>query len=172
MCLSLLTIIGAQAESVTFNVCSWDAKNKSVTITQLTHDCTPIEGQHWDWMPLGENGKETWYVVKGSDVSRKVLVIFGTVHLVLPDGSKLTCNHIKLEARNNAILHVHGQSSFPGKLNVINYSEGETTSIEVLKNGRKEELKLDGVWYDLSGRKVADSSRSSLLQERYLHREW
>lgn len=61
-------------------------------------------------------------MVKGSDVSRKVLVIFGTVHLVLPDGSKLTCNHIKLEARNNAILHVHGQSSFPGKLNVINYS--------------------------------------------------
>ena len=52
MCLSLLTIIGAQAESVTFNVCSWDAKNKSVTITQLTHDCTPIEGQHWDWMLL------------------------------------------------------------------------------------------------------------------------
>lgn len=126
MCLSLLTIIGAQAESVTFNVCSWDAKNKSVTITQLTHDCTPIEGQHWDWMPLGENGKETWYVVKGSDVSRKVLVIFGTVHLVLPDGSKLTCNHIKLEARNNAILHVHGQSSFPGKLNVINYSPDGT----------------------------------------------
>lgn len=38
-------------------------------------------------------------MVKGSDVSRKVLVIFGTVHLVLPDGSKLTCNHIKLEAR-------------------------------------------------------------------------
>ena len=52
LCLSLLTIIGAQAESVTFNVCSWDAKNKSVTITQLTHDCTPIEGQHWDWMLL------------------------------------------------------------------------------------------------------------------------
>lgn len=126
LCLSLLTIIGAQAESVTFNVCSWDAKNKSVTITQLTHDCNPIEGQHWDWMPLGENGKETWYVVKGSDVSRKVLVIFGTVHLVLPDGSKLTCNHIKLEARNNAILHVHGQSSFPGKLNVINYSPDGT----------------------------------------------
>lgn len=65
-------------------------------------------------------------MVKGSDVSRKVLVIFGTVHLVLPDGSKLTCNHIKLEARNNAILHVHGQSSFPGKLNVINYSPDGT----------------------------------------------
>lgn len=55
---------------------------------------------------------------------------------------------------------------------VLDFGEGETTSIEVLKNGRKEELKLDGVWYDLSGRKVADSSRSSLLQEKYLHREW
>jgi hypothetical protein len=48
----------------------------------------------------------------------------------------------------------------------LDFGEGETTSIEVLKNGRKEELKLDGVWYDLSGRKVADSSRSSLLVPR------
>jgi len=122
--LVLLTMMSgwASAESVTFNVRSWDDTNKKVVTTSTTHDCTPIEGQNWSWMALGENGKETWYMVKGTDVTRKVLVIFGTVHLVLPDNSKLTCNHIKLEANNNAVLHVHDQgSTSPGTLNVINY---------------------------------------------------
>ena len=112
----------AQAESVSFNVCSWDDVNKKVVTKIDTRDCTPIEGQHWDWVPLGDKDKETWYVVKGEDVSRKVLVIFGTVHLVLTDHCRLTCNHIKLEAQNNAVLHIHCQSTvFSGSLDVINY---------------------------------------------------
>ena len=118
----LMTAVQASAESVSFNVCSWDDVNKKVVTKVETRDCTPIEGQHWDWMPLGDKDKETWYVVKGEDVSRKVLVIFGTVHLVLTDHCQLTCNHVKLEAQNNAVLHIHCQSTvFSGKLNVINY---------------------------------------------------
>ena len=111
----------AQAEGVSFNVCSWDDVNKKVVTKVETRDCTPIEGQHWDWVPLGDKDKETWYVVKGEDVQRKVLVIFGTVHLVLTDHCRLTCNHVKLEAQNNAVLHIHCQSTtFSGSLNVIN----------------------------------------------------
>ena len=123
--LALLTMTSgwASAESVTFNVRSWDSTNKKVVTTSTTHDCTPIEGQNWSWMALGEKDKETYYVVKGTDVTRKVLVIFGTVHLVLTDNCKLTCNHVKLEANNNAVLHVHDQgSTSPGTLNAINYS--------------------------------------------------
>ena len=108
---------------MTFNVRSWDETNKKVVTTSTTHDCTPIEGQNWSWMALGEKDKETYYVVKGTDVTRKVLVIFGTVHLVLTDNCKLTCNHVKLEANNNAVLHVHDQGSTSrGTLNVVNYS--------------------------------------------------
>ena len=118
----LMTAVQASAESVSFNVCSWDDVNKKVVTKVDTKDCTPIEGQHWDWMPLGDKDKETWYVVKGEDVSRKVLVIFGTVHLVLTDHCQLTCNHVKLEAQNNAVLHIHCQSTtFSGRLHVINY---------------------------------------------------
>ena len=128
--LALLAMVPgwASAENVTFKTCSWDDTNKKVVTTSATHDCTPIEGQNWNWMALGEKGKETYYVIKGTDVTRKVLVIFGTVHLVLADRSKLTCNHVKLEAQNDAVLHVHEQdgSSYPGTLNVINYSPDET----------------------------------------------
>ena len=112
----------ARAESVTFNVCSWDDVNKQVVTTSTTHDCTVIEGQNDDWLGLGEPGKEMWYAVKGADVSRKVLNIFGTVHLVLTDNSFLKCTHIKLEALNNAVLHIHSQSDGDkqGKLQVYN----------------------------------------------------
>lgn len=122
-CLSLLTMTEVQAENVTFLTYSWDNTNKQVVSTPTTHDCTPIEGQDWSWMALGEKDAETWYVVKGTDVTRKVLVIFGTVHLVLLSDSKLTCNHVKLEAQNNAVLHVHCQDNpVSGMLNVTNYS--------------------------------------------------
>ena len=118
----LMTAVQASAESVSFNVCSWDDVNKKVVTKTETKDCTPIEGNHWDWVPLGDKDKETWYVVKGEDVSRKVLVIFGTVHLVLTDHCQLTCNHVKLEPQNNAVLHIHSQSSTSaGRLHVINY---------------------------------------------------
>lgn len=122
-CLSLLTMTEVQAENVMFRTYSWDSTNKQVMSSLNTHDCTPIEEQDWSWMALGEKDKESWYVVKGADVTRKVLVIFGTVHLVLLSDSKLTCNHVKLEAQNNAVLHVHCQDNpVFGTLNVTNYS--------------------------------------------------
>jgi hypothetical protein len=61
MTLALLctVVLGAWAEDVTFTVCSWDETNKQVVKTQTTHDCIIIEGQHQDWIALGETGTET-----------------------------------------------------------------------------------------------------------------
>ena len=111
------------AENVTFTVCSWDDTNKQVVKTPTTHDCIVIEGQDDGWMALGETDKETWYVVKSFDyVSRDVLNIFGTVHLVLTEYSSLSCHHIKLEAQNNAKLHIHNVSGdASGNIEVKNW---------------------------------------------------
>lgn len=92
------------AENVTFEVSSWDDVSKKVVIKTDTRDCIVQEGKNAEWQALGTMGQETWYVVKGSDVSRKVLNIFGTVHLVLTDGCYKLCSHLKLEHRNGAKL--------------------------------------------------------------------
>lgn len=164
----------ANAENVTFNTCSWDDTNKKVVTTSTTHDCTPIEGQNWSWMALGQAGKETWYVAKEGTVTRKVLVIFGTVHLVLADRSELTCNHIKLEAQNNAVLHVHEQagSSSPGTLNVINYSpdkhrKREYKNAAAIGSGGGEGNN-SGSLYVHGGNIVADQAR---LKEGNLYKD-
>ncbi len=98
----------ATTESVTYTVCSWDAENKKVLTTQATHECTLIEGEIRDNVVLGAEGKETWYAVKGRPL-RFTIQILGSVHLVLLDGSKLYCNHIKLEDDNK--LYIYGQSA-------------------------------------------------------------
>ena len=117
----LMTAVTAKAENVEFNTRYWDDTEKSVYTKPETADCSVIEGKNWEWQGLGEKGQEKWYVVNG-DAQRKVLNIFGTVHLVLADGAKMSCGHIKLESNNNAILHVHSQSDgdSQGKLVVNN----------------------------------------------------
>lgn len=122
----LLTFVqGAWAENVTFTVCSWDDTNKQVVKTQTTKDCIIIDGQNDDWVALGEKNKETWYAVKDYYyVRRGVLNIFGTVHLVLTDGAHLSCQHIKLEAQNNAKLHIHNDNGdASGNIEVKNWYE-------------------------------------------------
>ena len=102
----LMTAVQSSAESVTFNVCSWDDANKKVVTKTDTRDCVVLEGQNEEWEGLGTMGQESWYVVKGK-VQRKVFNLFGTVHLVLTDGCKISSMHIKVEFRNGAKLHVH-----------------------------------------------------------------
>ena len=113
---------GVSAENVTFEVSSWDDVNKKVVIKTDTRDCIVLEGKNAEWQGLGTVGQETWYVVKGR-AQRKVLVIFGTVHLVLTDGCEMRSSHVKLEYRNGAKLHVHGvpNAKAPGELSVWHY---------------------------------------------------
>ena len=95
---------------------------------------------------------------------RKKLFLGANNKLYYPnDDVTINSFHAYLELSNDYIAGDPDAGSNGVRSIVLDIGEGETTSIEVLKNGRKEELKLDGVWYDLSGRKVADSSRPSFL---------
>ena len=84
-CLSLLTVLEAQGENVTFRVRSWDAKNNQVVTTTDTKDATVLSGEHEnDWIALG-NG----YYVVNSHTQYKVLNITGNdVHLILSNGAE------------------------------------------------------------------------------------
>ena len=124
--LALLTMMSgwASAESVTFNVRSWDETNKQVVTTQQTKDGQLLEGSHPnDWVGLSDG----YYVVKGT-VEYKALSITGSeTHLVLCDGATLKCAHIKLEEGHT--LHIHSQSDGDkqGKLETVN-RKAETAS--------------------------------------------
>ena len=88
--IALLSAIvqGTWAESVTFNVCAWDATSEQVVTTSATQDATVLKGNHSDeWKGL-ENG---YYVAKG-EVDYKVLNIMGdSVHLIQADNCLLNC---------------------------------------------------------------------------------
>ena len=110
--------------SVNYVECSWDAVNKEVK--SETKPCnafitlTGYAGGDWEHLGDGRPDNTGWYVVRG-DVTRKVLNIFGTVHIILCDGAKLRCGHIKLEAKQNAVLHIHSESQDgTGILSVMN----------------------------------------------------
>ena len=116
MTIALLCAVaqGAWAESVTFNVRSWDATNKQVVTTATTKDCTVLTGDHSDeWMMLGSSSDQNdhYYVAKGN-VSYQTLNCFGKVHLILADGATLTLTGgLKVEAKNNnAQLFIYSQS--------------------------------------------------------------
>ncbi|MCR5362210.1 MAG: InlB B-repeat-containing protein, partial [Bacteroidales bacterium] len=61
---------------------------------------------------MGENGKETWYVVNGNVTVNGQIKTAGTVHLILCDGSTLNANGIRY-----GNLHIHPQSQGTGKIN-------------------------------------------------------
>ena len=102
----------AQTEELltaTVTTYSWDDDNKQLVKTQESKQCRPFGGQHEeDWLSLGEKDKTTWYYDGGeSNIRYKVLVILGEVHLVLSKHTEVYLKHIKLEAKNNAKLHIH-----------------------------------------------------------------
>ena len=116
MTIALLCAVaqGAWAESVTFNVRSWDATTKQVVTTATTKDCTLLTGDHSEeWMMLGSSSDQNdhYYVVKGS-VSYQTLNCFGKAHLILADGATLTLTGgLKVEQGNNyGKIYIYSQS--------------------------------------------------------------
>ena len=118
----------AWAESVTFNVRSWDDVNKKVVTTTDTKDCTVLAGNPGEWMMLGSSSDQDahYYVVKG-DVEYKTLNVSGDAHIILSDNAQLTCTGgIKVEkTNNNARLFIYSQSDgdSQGRLVVTNSYE-------------------------------------------------
>jgi len=154
--LACATAQGAWAESVTFNVRSWNGS--AVVTTPTTQDCTVLEGSHPDdWIGLG--GYTDWnhhyYVVKG-DVKYKTLNCFGRVHLILADGATLTCTGgIVVQERNNdAHLYIYSQSdgSSEGKLVVTN-SYNNTAGIGSTQDRQCGEIFIHGGDIDVTGGK-------------------
>ena len=102
-------------ESVFYNVRSWDEENNKVVTTSTPCPAyIVLEGKHRDdWLGLGsaDDQDDYYYVVKG-EVSYKTLNVFGNVHLILTDGSKIYCSGgIKVEKQNNnATLNIYSQS--------------------------------------------------------------
>ena len=115
MTIALLCAVaqGAWAESVTFNVRSWDATTKQVVTTTETKDATVLTGSHSDdWLGLGGGDDQDYYYVAKGNVSYQTLNCFGKVHLILADGATLTLTGgLKVEAKNNnAQLFIYSQS--------------------------------------------------------------
>ena len=111
----------AMADKVTFVECSWDDANKRVLTNQRTEDCSCISGDQDNWEALGEKGKVTWYYVKNY-THRKVIVIYGEVHIVLLNNCTFNLNHIKLESQNDGKLHIHTVNGYnTGKIEVKNW---------------------------------------------------
>ena len=160
-CLSLLTVLEAQGENVTFRVRSWDAKNKQVVTTTDTKDATVLSGEHEnDWIALG-NG---YYVVK-SHTQYKVLNITGNdVHLILSNGAELNCVHVKLE--DGYKLHIHDVSDqSSGKLIVENHKE-YTKKAGKRKYGNGSYTTTHGVYHTAAG---IGSSEDGPMGSLYVH---
>ena len=144
-CLSLLTVLEAQGENVTFRVRSWD-KNKQVETTPDTKDATVLSGEHEnDRIDLG-NG---YYVVK-NDTKYKVLNITGDdVHLILSNGAELHCAHVEL--KDGYKLHIHDESDqSSGKLIVENHKE-YTKKAGKRKYGNGSYTTTHGVYHSAAG---------------------
>ena len=126
---------GAWAESVTFNVRSWDDVNKKVVTTTDTKDCTVLAGDPGEWMMLGSSSDQDahYYVVKGN-VEYKTLNCYGRVHLILADNATLTCTGgIKVEQGNNY-----------GKLFVYSQSDGDSQGRLVVTNSYEDAAGIGG----------------------------
>ncbi len=112
---------------------SWDEVNKQLVKTQKSVQCQYFGGQHEDdWLSLGEKDKVTWYYDDGPRTIRyKTLVILGEVHLVLTHLTTVIVKHIKLEAKNNAKLHIHNQwgDEYSGTIDVEAWYTKLETSI-------------------------------------------
>ena len=117
---------GAWAESVTFNVRSWDDKNSKVVTTSTTKDATVLEGSHPDdWLMLGSSTDKNdhYYVVRGN-VKYQTLNVFGKAHIILADDATLTLTGgLKVEVGNNwGEVSIYSQSNgdHEGRLVVTN----------------------------------------------------
>lgn len=109
---------------VTFTEYSWDDANKKLIKKRRTKYAIALRGQDEEWVTLGEKGKTTWYRIYDGLVSHKVFNIFGDVHIVLIGDPSVYLKHIKLEAKNDAKLHIYNEwGGTRGSINVVNYYE-------------------------------------------------
>ena len=161
MTIALLCAVaqGAWAESVTFNVRSWDATTKQVVTTATTKDCTVLTGSHSDdWLGLGGGDDQDYYYVVKGNVSYLTLNCFGRVHLILADGATLTCTGgIKVENGNNyAKLFIYSQSNGnkEGRLKVTNSYDG-AAGIGSSKGRNAGAITIHGGNLDVTGGKEA-----------------
>ena len=160
-CLSLLTVLEAQGENVTFRVRSWDAINNQVVTTTDTKDATVLSGEHEnDGIALG-NG----YYVVNSHTQYKVLNITGNdVHLILSNNAELLCNHVKL--KDGYKLHIHDVSDqSSGKLIVENHKE-YTKKAGKRKYGNGSYTTTHGVYHAAAG---IGSSEDGPMGSLYVH---
>ena len=165
--IALLMLVSGtvRAKQLTFTECSWDAVNKQVIKKQRTEECSSIRDHSGEnWILLGEKGKTTWYCVDG-EFNADALQIFGEVHLVLDGNPYLQLDHIKLEAKNDAKLHIHNlngdesgtvcaenQSRHPSGSYYVHYydaaaiggGDGESMGSLVLHGGTVEGRLYDG----------------------------
>ncbi|MBQ3753478.1 MAG: hypothetical protein II864_08035 [Prevotella sp.] len=162
MTIALLCAVaqGAWAESVTFNVRSWDATTKQVVTTATTKDCTVLTGDHSEeWMMLGSSSDQNdhYYVVKGS-VSYQTLNVYGKAHLILADNATLTCTGgIKVEQGNSyGKLFVYSQSDGDkeGRLVVTNSYDG-AAGIGSAEGRNSGPINIYGGRLDITGGKYA-----------------
>jgi len=106
----------------TFTEYSWDDANMKLIQKRKTKHTIAIGGDDDEWVTLGEKGKTTWYRTYGYTVRHKVFNILGEVHLVLIGNPRVELNHIKLEAKNDAKLHIHNEwGDDKGIVDVRNY---------------------------------------------------
>ena len=165
--IALLMLVSGtvRAKQLTFTEYSWDAVNKKVIKKQRIEECSSIRDHSGEnWILLGEKGKTTWYCVDG-EFNADALQIFGEVHLVLDGNPYLQLYHIKLEAKNDAKLHIHNvdgdekgtvcaenQSRHPSGSYYVHYydaaaiggGDGESMGSLVLHGGTVEGRLYDG----------------------------
>ena len=162
MTIALLCAVaqGAWAESVTFNVRSWDATTKQVVTTATTKDCTVLTGDHSEeWMMLGSSSDQNdhYYVVKGS-VSYQTLNVYGKAHLILADGAALTLTGgLKVEQGNNyGKIYIYSQSDGDqeGRLVVTNSYKG-AAGIGSAEGRNSGPINIYGGRLDITGGKYA-----------------
>ncbi len=151
---------GTWAESVTFNVRSWDETNKQVKTTSTTKDCIVLSGSHSDeWMMLGSSSDQNdhYYVVKGT-VSYQTLNVFGKAHLILADGATLTLTGgLKVEQGNNyGKIYIYSQSdgTSQGRLVVTNSYSG-AAGIGSAEGRNSGPIYIYGGKLDITGGKYA-----------------
>ena len=161
MTLALLCAVaqGAWAESVTFNVRSWDATKKLVVTTTETKDATVLTGSHSDdWLGLGGGDDQDYYYVVKGNVSYLTLNCFGRVHLILADGATLTCTGgIKVEeSNNNAHLFIYsqGDGDREGRLIVTNSYE-DAAGIGSSSPEDQGPIEIHGGYLDVTGGQYA-----------------
>ena len=98
-------------DEVSYLEASYNAATGEVTYTEKTTSTYTLVTPGADnW---GDDGTETWYVVKGDVTVPEEIAVNGTVHLILCDGAKLTADKsiIVLKGDYDDTLNIYTQST-------------------------------------------------------------